>query len=361
MIGRTRREVLTALCGGTGWLAGCSGWPTSRSSPTSSDCRSGASAPNEILGIEITDIRRNGDGFAGTVRVRNTFEWGGYTHYEGVAFVAYDQDANRIRRRHVGQIGPDDEWTEPVEFERFPFVITADADHIEVTDPSGCWRPATGAEVRGYVGHYEPGDRLPTRSAGHVWEYLDTRAVGRYESEDFERNQLPLGPSHFRITKCRVRNYDRIRRIQSPDLSLLPDASWVDERIAPDHRSTSWVVEHGLGWPTDGGDSGGTPTAVEFRDVPEPLRRTVTGEALGEIDREEFLALLGTLEGRSFDGVRSLPSCTRDHVQCSDDRWSNCLTGEYEWSRGSLTYRAAYAVEYRGETHRFVFVVEDSW
>ena len=359
MSGLARREVLAALGGATVGLAGCSNSPNS---PFYSGCGGASSAPEEILAVDVTDISRTDDAFSGTVSVRNRLGEDGYTRYTDVEFVAYDQHSNRVLRRPIGDLAPEDVWRETVEFDRFPFVITAAADDYEEDTTDECWRPIVGAEIRGYVGRYAPGDRLPTMSAGHVWDFLEERNVGPDEPRDFDRNRLPLGPIHTEITKCRVRNFDRNRRFQRPDLSILPDASWVDDRIAPPYRSIDTDIVH-VGSETDDPDTpeGLRPRRVDARELPDWLREGLGDGDFGPVSLEDVYSLFGALEGRSFDAIRELPPCVLDHVGCRDTRWSNCSMGDETWSEGQLTYRVWYRVRHRDEEYRIRIEVTDDW
>lgn len=318
----TRRELLAGLaCGGIGSLAGCG------CHPPGSDFR---------LRVDVTDIEASGDQFVGQVELWtpthpdwNTEESEFKASYENVVFFGYDADGEEVVRADIGDFEPGTTKRQQFRSSGFPLIVTANAEDA-TTASSKCAFIETGAQVRGYLGYFDPSESSNKRT-GHVWKTLHRRRLG---------DPLPPADRVFDRLKCKHRAAvqphpdrpltDAPDRGPKPDLSLVPDAdSWADRRIPfPTVREK---YEFGAGRRANEEEMRQHEkwdVTVPFERCPPTVREAIRDQKpIGWTSESEFFDGVSQLEGERITGPGQLPACEEENVSCGDTRRVECSEG----------------------------------
>lgn len=340
----SRRRVLTALAtGGVASLAGCS-----------------RVEYDDRLRVDVPEIRESDGGFEGRLLVHNdrfpdeereTETRNPYgTSYEGVRFLGYDHDRQKVLDVPLGDLGPRETAVDHFDADGFPLVVTADAENW--TESSDDYLADRGAYLRGYYGRYESVEGTPARGeAGHVWRRLHPRQLDR---------SLPPRELFFDDLKCRHRSLRRREGVE-PNLSLVPDSDeWVHRKLPdPTIRHRFWITVTG----DLDSDAYRPPATVElpFTELPPTIRTSIReGRNPDWMDREEFRTVAGGVVGRTLSSPDDLPPCSADHVVCHDDRGENCREGGGRLD-GTLERYAWYETSHEDTRRGVVLSFVEKW
>ena len=342
----TRRRVLAAVATGTvASLAGCS-FPHY----------------DDRLRVAIPAISATDAGFVGRVTVHNdripepdpgtgTGDDDPHeTKYEGVRFLGYAHDGEEVLSVSIGDLEPREAATEDFETNRFPLVITADADDWSHTDDDdSVYGADRGAHVTGYYGRYSSVEESPVDGEkGHLWKRLGERRLD---------HSLPPYDGLFNELKCRHWKLNEDEDTE-PDFSLVSDSDeWVDQDIPdPTIHHRYWITV------TDALDDDLSEVPfVPFNDLPDPIQTAIVeGRNPDWMDREAFLAVTSDLAGYDLDDVDDFPPCDAGHVVCDDDRGEACWGGVVRLT-GSIEQDVWYETVREGTRYGIVVSFDEAW
>lgn len=350
----TRRQLLATVAGvGVGSLAGCT-------------CP-GVNL-DVLLRVDIVDVERSGDEFVGRAAVRTPARpWDEEDEseyeasYDDVTLLGYDSDGEEALRVDFGNFDPGTTKRRPFRSKRFPLVVTATATDA-TTSSTRCTFVVTGAQVRGYLGYFDPAENSAERS-GHVWKTLHRR-----ELDD------PLPPDDRVIERLQCKHRAAVQphpsrpltngsdRGPKPDLSLVPNAdSWASQRIPfPTIREE---YEFGAGRRANDEELRQYEqwdATVPFERCPTKIQDAIRDhQPIGWTNKTEFFDGVSRLEGERIAGPDRLPPCDEANVSCGDNRRVDCRDGPQ--FKGRYFRYLQYFTEFEEEVYPVTATYRKRW